>query len=652
MDEIADVAVRATGGSDGAPAADPRTPVYGTSGICAPARRRLRTFAFDPMSTRLSGQFLTLDIPFEYIRGPGPDGGLVQVVDFDASRNEWYEPVDLDDPYLLAQDGIRPTESDPRAHQQVVYAVAMSVIERFERFMGRRFRWRREQILRLVPHAFEGQNAYFDPRRRAVLFGYYQADAENPGRNLPGQVIFTCLSSDIIAHEVTHAIVHRIRRLYNESTNQDVFAWHEAVADLIALFQHFAHRDVVVDAIATTSGELENSAGLLDLATEFGESTGRGAALRSAIEDRSRTPNRFRAAKEPHERGACFVAAVFDAFLDAYQNSIADLRRIATGGTGVLPPGRLHPDLVSRIADEAVKTADRILGMVVRGFDYLPVVDVNFGDVVRAIATADRGLYPEDRQHLRSILVEAFRRRGIWPKSVTSLTDEAVVWQRPDTWLNLSEGDHRVDLSEVILSASRDLDPIGKAGDLRTPAIPDGNGASGPCDSPTKPPVFARVAADITAWAHENAPQLGLDPNFKISCEGVHVSYRLAGDRLPRPELAIQLLQRRRDLEDSTQGKQPVIRAATALVVSADGSVDYVIAKPLPLSDELLADGDAALAFHRAGKLRLDAMCEWFEQLEADDALSAWTAEHAIHRLDFAAIHAQTDDAHAQTDDE
>ncbi|MFI6775239.1 hypothetical protein [Nocardia sp. NPDC050412] len=596
------------------------------------------------MSTRLSGQFLTLDIPFEHIRGPGPDGALVQVVDFDASRNAWYEPVDLNDPYILAQDGLRPTESDPRAHQQVVYAVAMSVIERFERFMGRRFRWHRDQILRLVPHAFEGRNAYFDPRRRALLFGYYQADADNPGANLPGQVIFTCLSSDIIAHEVTHAIVHRIRRLYNEGTNRDVFAWHEAVADLIALFQHFAHRDVVLNAIATTSGELEKSAGLLDLAREFGESTGRGAALRSAIEDRSRTPERFRAAQEPHERGACFVAAVFDAYLDAYQNSIADLLRIASGGTGVLPPGRLHPDLVSRIADEAVKTADRMLGMVVRSFDYLPVLDVNFGDVVRAIVTADRGLYPEDRQHLRSTLVEALRRRGIWPISVTSLTDEALVWQRPDTRLNLGDGDHQVDLSRVILSASKDLDPIGIPGELRTPAVPDGNGTSGRDDSSTRRSVFEQVAQELIGWADSNAARIGLDPNFKISCEGIHVSYRMAGDRLPRPELAIQLLQRRADLEDAGQGKQqPVIRAATALVVSADGSVDYVIAKPLPFSDESSAADDTAIAFHRAGKLRLAAMREWFDRLEADDALSAWTAEHAIHRLDFAAIHAQTD---------
>src|SRR4051794_3787837 len=146
-----------------------------TPDVPAPDRRRLRTFAFDPMTSRLSGRYLTLDVPFELLQ-PGPCGELVQVVDFDATRDTWYQPVVLDDVAVLAQDGLRPMESDPRTHQQIVYAVAMSVIERFERSVGRRFRWRAEQQLRLVPPAFEGRNAFFDPHRRAVLFSYYRVD--------------------------------------------------------------------------------------------------------------------------------------------------------------------------------------------------------------------------------------------------------------------------------------------------------------------------------------------------------------------------------------------------------------------------------------------------------------------------------------------
>ena len=39
--------------------------------------------------------------------------------------------------YLLAQDGLAPSESDPQFHQQMVYAVAMTTIRHFERALGR-----------------------------------------------------------------------------------------------------------------------------------------------------------------------------------------------------------------------------------------------------------------------------------------------------------------------------------------------------------------------------------------------------------------------------------------------------------------------------------------------------------------------------------
>ena len=92
---------------------------------------------------------------------------------------------------------------------------------------------------------------------------------------------------------------------------------------------------------------------------EFGQSTGRGAALRSAISpEAERTPQKFQESTEPHQRGACFVGAVFDAYLDRFQVAAADLVRIATAGSGVLPAGRLHPDLVGRVTTEAVQAVE------------------------------------------------------------------------------------------------------------------------------------------------------------------------------------------------------------------------------------------------------------------------------------------------------
>jgi hypothetical protein len=604
-----------------------------------PSRRLLRAYAFDPMSTRLNGRFLTVNVRFEPGLAPGPSGELVQVVDYDAFRRVWYRPVDLNDPYILAQQGMQPSESDPRTHQQIVYAVAMSVIERFERFGGRRFRWIGKDRLTLIPHAFEGRNAFFDPDRGAVLFGYYRASAQEPGANLPGQLMFTCLSVDIIAHEVTHAIVHRIRRRYREATNPDVYAWHEAFADLVALFHHFLFPEVVENAIAGSEGEMMNASALFELAREFGESTGRGAALRSAI-DAVRTPEAYLSATEPHERGACFVAAVFDAYLDTYKASISSLRRLATGGSGILPPGALPPDLVKLATREAVQSADRLLGMVVRAFDFLPVIDVTFGDVVRAIITSDRALFPDDALRLRATLVEALRRRGIRPSEVTSLADEALQWESPELPLSLSTGTAAVDLSALMLDATRQLDLTDSLADLGADAGTAPEDASGP------------TAAALQKWGAAHAVSIGLDPALPVQVVGQHVAYLQAADGQPRPFVVVQYLQRHPALEEPVaDGDEPVrMYSGTTVIAKVNGEVDYLIAKPLPMSGDPLAlalgatnagsTQQIAQYWDGLGRLRLERVRAWFEEAESADAMAAWTSQPAVQRMTFSQLHA------------
>ncbi|NEN06013.1 hypothetical protein G3T36_09010 [Diaminobutyricibacter tongyongensis] len=640
-------------------AAEPPQRPRNTPPIRLPNRRLLRTYAFDPMSTRLSGRFLTLDIPFERGLDPGPSGELIQVVDFDAAHDVWYRPVDLNDPSILAQSGLTPSESDPRTHQQVVYAVAMSVIERFERFGGRRFRWRGGRELRIVPHAFEDRNAFFDPERRAVLFGYYRADERDPGANLPGQVMFTCLSVDVVAHEVTHAIVHRIRKYFSEATNPDVFAWHEAFADLVALFHHFLFPEVVSEAVANSRGELKKGSALLDLALEFGESTGRGAALRSALGS-PRTPKQFLNATEPHERGSCFVAAVFDAYLDTYIEQISDLRRIATGGTGVLPPGALPPDLVKRVTVEAIRNADRLLGMVVRAFEYLPVVDVTFGDVVRGIVTADRALYPDDALHLRTNLVEALRRRGIYPPAVSSLAEASLVWPTPPAPLSLTVGDHRVDLAPLIEDATRNLDTYGEASTMVLSAEDDDpEVVSIDADAPPEAPSAehnSTTAVDLLAWGKAHAHELGLDPDLRLELVGVHAVYVQASDLQPRPIVVAQFAQRHEELEDQNlpRDKRVPIRSGTTVIARVDGEVVHLVLKPLPLVNAKALDdpqtfeghpfADEVQAFAQScneiGQKRAKGLQNWSDQVTSADALAAWTDQPSQLRLTFAQLHA------------
>jgi hypothetical protein len=356
--------------------------------------------------------------------------------------------VDLDDPYLLAQSGLDPSEGDPQFHQQMVYAVAMTTIRNFERALGRRALWSQAdkdqgfqfvRRLRIYPHAMREANAYYDPNRKALLFGYFPAAAE--GQNLPGGLVFTCLSHDVVAHETTHALLDGLHRRFMEPTNVDSLAFHEGFADIVALFQHFSFPAALRDQIRKTRGDLARQSLLGELAQQFGQAIGLYGALRDALgkvdpatkqwQPKEPNPAELASLREPHARGSILVAAVFDAFLSIYKTRIADLLRIATAGTGRLPQGDIHPDLVDRLAKEAASTARHVLNMCIRALDYCPPVDVGFGDYLRALVTADRDLVPDDDRGYRIAIVEAFRRRGIYPLGVRSLSIENLCWSGP-----------------------------------------------------------------------------------------------------------------------------------------------------------------------------------------------------------------------------
>src|SRR5205807_1545929 len=174
------------------------------------------------------------------------------------------------------------------------------------------------------------------------------------------------------------------------------------------------------------------------LAQDFGQATGSHAALRDALgafgangmwQRKEPDPMEIECTFDPHTRGSLLVAAVFDAFVSIYKSRIADLLRIATNGTGVLPAGQLHPDLVNRLASEAAKSAQHILNMCIRALDYCPPVDMTFGDYLRALITADSDLVPDDDLGYRVAFIEAFRRRGIYPRDVRTLSVESLRWQ-------------------------------------------------------------------------------------------------------------------------------------------------------------------------------------------------------------------------------
>ena len=420
-----------------------------------PLRRRLQIYAFDP---QLESQIGTagyseavVDVRWEPL-APGPVGAYVEVVDIDPASALVYAPVELDRVELVAGDGLRPAEGEPQFHQQMVYAVAMRAIEHFERALGRVALWAPRIIsngrdgtpykedyverLRIYPHALRDANAYYSPDKKALLFGYFPAMVD--GEVARGQVVFSCLSSDIVAHETAHALLDGLHRHYIEPTNPDQTAFHEAFADMVALFHHFTIPQALRAQIAAQRGDLEARSLLAEIAYQFGAATAGHGALRNAI---GTPPCRtdYSSADEPHARGLVLVSAVFDAFVQVYTERCADLFRLASAGTGILPPGAIPSDLADRLAEEASKLAARWLVMIVRSLDYCPPVDITFGDFLRALLTSDRDAAPEDPLHFRIALASAFQARGISAEGVRYGSPGSLYWDAaPDAVAGLA----------------------------------------------------------------------------------------------------------------------------------------------------------------------------------------------------------------------
>lgn len=414
-----------------------------------PSRRRLRIYAYDPSfatDTRMFGvNEAIVSVPWEDNLKVGPVGEYLEVVDVDPASRSCYMPVDLNNAHLLAESGLQPSEANPQFHQQMVYAVAMRTIERFEHALGRKSLWaprivRNEkgntirkdyvQRLRIYPHALREENAYYSSQHMALLFGYFSAKSQNTGTTLPGARVFCAVSHDIVAHETTHALLDGLHPRYQEATGPEVLAFHEAFADIVALFQHFTMPESLLHQIKLSRGDTGSDSPLAKLAVQFGEASGMHGALRSYIGKAE--PNEYddaMAAGEPHRLGAVLVSAVFAAFNTIYGARTRDLIRLATNGTGVLPDGDISHDLAQRLANEAAKVADQVLSMSIRALDYCPPLDITFGDYLRALVTADRDLVPEDARGYRVAFISAFRDRGIKPLGVAHLAEDSLVWE-------------------------------------------------------------------------------------------------------------------------------------------------------------------------------------------------------------------------------
>jgi len=423
------------------PADEPRTHVT------------LRLVAQDPTVSGDDGRILTARVKVPWSRmEDGPRGARLHVVDYDTATGRYikHAPLGKEDLYADAADDVLRT--DPTFHAQHVYATAARTLALFETALGRRLPWGfRSHQLFLVPHAFAEANAYYSFEDRALLFGY--VPPPDPG----GDTIYTCLSHDVVVHETTHAVLDGLRSRFLEPSLPDQAAFHEGFADIVALLSVFSMRTVIEQALGKPdrSGRIPRSrvrpealqkSMLARVAEQIGSvlTQGRGALRESALRPPPSDWAKQTAFLEPHRRGEVLVAIAFDLLIGIWVKRLDALfsgpNANAEGARGITVDR-------ARAAEEGAKAATQLLTMLVRGLDYLPPVEFDFGDLLNAVLLADNEVVPDDDLGYRTLLHDRFTRAGI-QRSTARVTD-VLKSELPPHYLGINFAGLRSDRDEV-----------------------------------------------------------------------------------------------------------------------------------------------------------------------------------------------------------
>ena len=546
-----------------------------------PLRRKLRVYALNPAVSRLDGGLAVVKVPYEPL-APGPVGSVVEVSNLGPNGTRW-SVADLEDPFVLMEDGYRPSLADPCFHQQMAYAVAMMTCESFKTALGRDVSWafdrRASQAepnrLLLRPHGAEEPNAWYDSKRGEIVFGYFKAHHSTSVVQKNKGYVFTCVSHDVVTHEMTHALLDGLRAHFLQPTHADVLAFHEAFADLVAFFQHFNFDDVVRVAVARTRGDLDEAKILVEIAREFGQALdGNGQALRTLNDVDKEFDGEHKegcspedkilqygcTTDQPHDRGRVLARAVYSAFLTIYKRRARPYIKLATGGTGMLAEGDLAKGLEDILVFQARRLAGQFLSICIRAIDYCPPVDIRFGDFLRSLITADRDLVPDDDLGYREAIIEAFGRRGIYGEGTTSMMEDALCWNPPRVHIPQK---HKLSLS----SMSFDGDPA----------------------KPVSPEEMLRQAdalgrlVTMKAYACEFGLVSPLDSRFEEGgydlpvIESIRIARRVGPDRQVTFDLIAEVIQTRRMTDRN--GLPYQFFGGSTVIIDAKGNVRLIIRK-------------------------------------------------------------------------
>lgn len=359
--------------------------------------------------------------PWEPGLRDGPTSARFAVVDYDSTKNVLTPPAiwKRKNSCYVAPDGKTVLDGKTKDlyqyHQLSVWANVQNTLEFFEsRFgLGRRVSWGFEgNRLTIVPHAGNGENAYYDRDSKSLQLYWFESDQGT---------VFTCLSSDIVNHEFGHAVLDGLRPHYYESVGAQTAAFHEFFGDLTAILMAFRNNAFRRVVLKESNGKLTGAQLLAGLAEQFSLATQNAPYLRSGLNDN--TMKLLAGTLEPHALSEVMTGAMFDILMGIFAQHQKDEIK------GAKKNKKRKPSDVRAFAN----TVPRMQMLAIQPLDFLPPCSVTFRDYALAALRATQITDPTDLSGYRKLMLGCFIKRGILKGADRKrLMAPAAVFKRPD----------------------------------------------------------------------------------------------------------------------------------------------------------------------------------------------------------------------------
>jgi hypothetical protein len=271
---------------------------------------------------------------------------------------------------------------------------------------------------------------------------------------------------------------------------------------------------------------------------------------------------------EAHDMGRALVSAVFNAFATVYARKVERYMRLASGGTGVLPLGDLSSDLQDVLVEEAGQIAKQFLNMCIRAIDYCPPVDLQLGDFLRAVITADGDLVPDDPWGYREAWIDAFATHRIYPRGVQSMSEDELRWPSAEGAVPPEE-----DLAFSKLQFSGDPACAPEVPELQRRACVLGNFVA------AHPDVFGILSNGNARLAPDGDETRPGDKVSLPEVQSVRTARRIGPDGQVLFDLVAEVTQTRFVKESDDEAIPFLFRGGATIILGPKGELRYVIAK-------------------------------------------------------------------------